>query len=70
MTQKAKRVTQLRGTALPQASQGPDGACPPAFPAAPRVARCGCVQRFLGFEAPAMTCGGSFLRAGFCCGGT
>jgi len=31
MTLKANRVTWLRRTALPQGSQGPDGACPPAL---------------------------------------
>jgi len=32
MTLKVNRVIWLRRTALPQGSQGPDGACPPDPP--------------------------------------
>ena len=35
MTLKANGVTWLRRTVLPQGSQGPDGACPPAPPHRP-----------------------------------
>jgi len=37
MTLKANRVTRLRRTVLPQRSQGPDGACPPAPPYRPEL---------------------------------
>jgi len=37
MTLKANRVTRLRRTVLPQRSQGPDGACPPAPPHRPEL---------------------------------
>jgi len=37
MTLTANRVTLLRGTALPQGSQGLDGACPPAPPDHPEL---------------------------------
>jgi len=37
MTLKANGVTWLRRTVLPQWSQGPDGACPPAPPHRPEL---------------------------------
>jgi len=37
MTLKVNGVTVLRRTALPQGSQGPDGACPPAPPHRPEL---------------------------------
>jgi len=39
MTLKVNGVTVLRRTALPQGSQGPDGACPRAPSTAPSGAR-------------------------------
>jgi len=46
MTLKATRVTWLKRTALPQGSQGPDGARPPAPP--PRLVKtqCSCSSGF------------------------
>jgi len=37
MTLEANGVTWLRRTVLPQGSQGPDGACPPAPPHRPEL---------------------------------
>ena len=57
MTLKANRDTWLRRTALPQGSQGPDGACPPAPPHRPELRAATARSDFRGFDAPAMARG-------------
>jgi len=52
MTLKANRVTRLRRTVLPQGSQGPDGACPPAPPHRPELRAATTCSDFRGSTSP------------------
>jgi len=52
MRLKENRVTWLRRTALPQGSQGPDGACPPAPPHRPELRAATARSDFRGSTRP------------------
>jgi len=52
MTLKANRVTRLSRIVLPQGSQGPDGACPPAPPHSPELRTATACSDFRGSTRP------------------